>query len=69
MRRAKMRYDQLRPVMLDLVRDGLLTIEDDHGAQLPANQACDVLENGQAGFCRGSATATGISALTPSACP
>ena len=37
-------YDQLRPVILDLVRDGLLTIEDDDGAQLPADEACDVLE-------------------------
>ncbi len=37
-------YVELRPVMLDLVREGLLTIEDDDGVQLPADEACAVLE-------------------------
>jgi hypothetical protein len=37
-------YEQLRPVVVGLVRDGLLTIEDDHGVQFAANEACAVLE-------------------------
>jgi hypothetical protein len=37
-------YEQLRPVIVTLVRDGLLAIEDGKGAQLSTNEACDLLE-------------------------
>jgi hypothetical protein len=37
-------YDELRPVIVGLIRDGLLTIEDDDGTQLSDNEAYAILQ-------------------------
>ena len=37
-------YEQLRPVMVELVRDGLLTMEDDQGVRLSEKEAYAVLQ-------------------------